>query len=90
MSPDRERAAMTALQQAATALAQAIAALQDTQPAASGDRLMTAEEASRRTGMSTRWLYARADELPFATRIGRSVRFSEQGLEKWLLKHRNS
>jgi predicted DNA-binding transcriptional regulator AlpA len=30
------------------------------------------------------WLYRQADTLPFTVRIGRSLGFSEQGIEKWL------
>lgn len=56
-----------------------------------GDRLLKAREASVRLGMSTRWLYKHADELPFAVRTSdRAVRFSERGIEKWLLKRRTS
>lgn len=48
------------------------------------DRLLGAKEASQRTGMSTRWLYLHADELPFAHRTsGRAIRFSERGIERW-------
>ena len=55
------------------------------------DRLISATEASERTGMSTRWLYKNADSLRFAVRTSeRAVRFSERGIERWLLKRQGS
>lgn len=59
-----------------------------TAPAASGsvkDRLLTAEEAAARTGMSVDWLYRHAGTLPFVRRpTRRAVRFSEAGLARWM------
>jgi excisionase family DNA binding protein len=46
--------------------------------------LVSAVEAAKRTGMSKRWLYAHADKLPFARRIGRAVRFSPAAIDRWL------
>jgi hypothetical protein len=53
------------------------------------DELLDAKEAARRMGFSTRWLYNNADALPFTIRqkSGR-LRFSKQGLEKYLRDHR--
>jgi excisionase family DNA binding protein len=54
------------------------------EPVVALDRLLTADEAARRLGMSKRWLYANASTLPFARRLsGRAVRFSERDLERW-------
>jgi excisionase family DNA binding protein len=47
-------------------------------------KLLTVEEAAGRTGMSKRWLYTHAQNLPFAVRVGRSLRFSEAGLDRWV------
>jgi excisionase family DNA binding protein len=51
-----------------------------------GDRMISASQAAVLTGMSKGWLYAhaRAGKLPFARRMGASVRFSEQGIRSWL------
>jgi predicted DNA-binding transcriptional regulator AlpA len=47
--------------------------------------MLSAAEAAKRTGMSVRWLYVHAKDLPFARRVSaRAVRFSARGLEKWL------
>jgi predicted DNA-binding transcriptional regulator AlpA len=50
----------------------------------SGDRLLTAKDTAPRCGHSADWLYRHADSLPFVVRVGRSVRFSEAGLQKWI------
>ena len=45
------------------------------------DNLLTVEEAAVRLKCSEDWLYKRASQLPFTVRVGRSLRFSEQGIE---------
>jgi predicted DNA-binding transcriptional regulator AlpA len=53
------------------------------------DEMLTAAQAAGRTGMSRRWLYANAKDLPFAVRTGQgSVRFSARGIEKWLAQRK--
>ena len=81
----RERAELAAiLRQAASALADALARVEHEPSVEPSDRMLSAREASRRTGMSTRWLYVHAADLPFALRTtGRAVRFSERGIERW-------
>jgi predicted DNA-binding transcriptional regulator AlpA len=61
-------------------------------PAPEPERFLEAEEAARRCGFSTDWLYAqaRADKLPFAVRFGRAWRFSRLGLEDWLKRRSRS
>lgn len=74
---------------ASALLAQALAALTDSPPpaAATTDVMLTAVEAAPITGMSARWLYEHADELPFARRTGkRAVRFSKAGALEWIEK----
>lgn len=49
------------------------------------DRLLTVAEAAERLGVDRRWLYRRADKLPFTKKIGPgTLRFSEKGLAKWM------
>jgi excisionase family DNA binding protein len=76
--------ALAALQGAAAARLVAVPN-RDAVPLAE-DRLVSVAEAAKRTGMSPRWLYlhARKGDLPFARRMGRSVRFSPAGIERWL------
>jgi predicted DNA-binding transcriptional regulator AlpA len=54
----------------------------ETTPAA--DRLLAVPEAAERCGLSPDWLYRHAATLPFARRIGRTLRFSEAGLVRWM------
>ena len=48
------------------------------------DRFLTIPELATKLGQSRDWLYRHADQLPFATRIGRQWRFSERGAERWM------
>ena len=49
------------------------------------DRLLDAKEAAARLGVKTKWMYSHADRLPFTKRLGdRTLRFSEQGLTRWM------
>ncbi len=45
------------------------------------DENLSIEEAARRLGVSTDWLYR--NDVPFKVRIGRRVVFSARGLERW-------
>jgi excisionase family DNA binding protein len=48
------------------------------------DQLLTIEEAATMLGHSKIWLYRKSTRLPFSVRMGRSVRFSRKGIEKWI------
>jgi len=49
------------------------------------DTLLTADETAKRMGVSRRWVYRKAPQLPFARRTSRKhLRFSEAGLRRWL------
>jgi len=50
----------------------------------SGDRLLNVKEAAEKLSRSADWLYRHAAKLPFAVKNGRSVQFSEQGIEQWI------
>ena len=51
---------------------------------AGGDRLLDVEEAARKLGKSRDYLYRHAGKYPFTVRDGHSLRFSEQGIEKFI------
>ena len=59
-----------------------IEAVRNTQKEA--DRLLSAEEAAEMLSMSTDWLYRNARKLPFTRKLGKMLRFSQQGIVKWL------
>jgi excisionase family DNA binding protein len=48
------------------------------------DRLLTVEEAAERLAVSTDTLYRKAREMPFTVRIGGNVRFSAQGISRFI------
>jgi predicted DNA-binding transcriptional regulator AlpA len=48
------------------------------------DHLLTVEQTTERLGASVDWLYRHADGLPFIVRVGRRVRFSAQGLDRYI------
>jgi predicted DNA-binding transcriptional regulator AlpA len=53
------------------------------------DRLLTADEAAPIIGMTPRWLYRHAKQLPFARRLSRkALRFSEAGLRRYMASRR--
>lgn len=48
------------------------------------DRLLTPEETAERLGVTPRWLYRHARQLPFTRRLSRkALRFSEAGLRRY-------
>src|SRR3990172_4994515 len=49
-----------------------------------GDRLLDVREAAAKLGTSRDYLYRNSDKLPFVVRIGRQVRYSEAGIEKFI------
>jgi excisionase family DNA binding protein len=53
--------------------------------ATKGDRLLDPAEAANLLSVSEDWLYHQAKRLPFTRKLGpRLLRFSEQGLQKWM------
>lgn len=52
------------------------------------DRLLPADSAATLLGVGATTLYRRADDYPFTVRHGKSIRFSEVGIQRWLAAHR--
>lgn len=48
------------------------------------DALLNVEEAAKRLGVSTDWIYRRTRKLPFVVRVGRNVRFSSNGIDRYV------
>lgn len=48
------------------------------------DELVNVQEAARRLELSPDYLYRHASQLPFTVRIGRRLRFSAQGIERFI------
>lgn len=50
----------------------------------SEDRLLDIDEAASRLGTNRQWIYRRTRDLPFVVRLGGKVRFSAQGIDRWI------
>lgn len=60
---------------------------EDTDPT---DRLLTPEQTAAMLGVTVRWIYRHAHQLPFARRLSRkALRFSQAGLTRWIKTRRN-
>lgn len=53
---------------------------------ATGMGLLDAKAAAERLGMSKVWLYKNSARLPFARKVGRSLRFDAAGIDRWLAR----
>jgi excisionase family DNA binding protein len=53
------------------------------------DSLLAVEEAATRLGVSQHYLYRNHPRLPFTRRMGRSLRFSSNGIEQYI-RRKNS
>ena len=49
-----------------------------------GPRLLTVAAVSQEFGVSTDWLFRRSRTLPFVVRLGRHLRFSNRGIDRYL------
>ena len=48
------------------------------------DLAVTVDQAAERLGVSTDWLFRRSRTLPFVVRLGRHLRFSNRGIDRYL------
>ena len=48
------------------------------------DRLLGVTEAAEKMGVTKNWFYRRTGKLPFMIRLGRQVRYSEKGIERFI------
>jgi hypothetical protein len=62
----------------------ALARLSAPAPAQAQDQLLDVEAAAHRLGVSRDYLYRHHAELPFTRRMGKALRFSVCGIEKYL------
>lgn len=51
---------------------------------AANERWIDAREAARITGVSVRWVYEHAHEIPGAVKRGRTLRIPEGRLRRWM------
>jgi len=57
------------------------------EPNAQPDRLLTVDEAAHRLGTTADWLYRKSAIYPFTVRNGRQLRFSAQGIDRWIRRN---
>ncbi len=48
------------------------------------DVLLDIEEAAQMLGVKKDWIYSRTRTLPFIVRLGRKLRYSRRGIEKYI------
>ena len=87
----RDAAVMHATAPVADVLGAVLAELEalDGAGQAPADRLLDVERAAALLDVRPRWLYDHAKTLPFARKLsGRTLRFSEAGLRRWLERRR--
>ncbi len=53
-------------------------------PAEADDHLLTIDQAALKLQTSKDWIYRNSQNLPFVVRIGKNLRFSENGIELWI------
>jgi excisionase family DNA binding protein len=59
-------------------------------PVQSPDGLLDVDEAAARLRMSRSYLYRHASRFPFVRHVGRSLRFSSNGIENYLRQQRRT
>ncbi len=87
LSPQEIPAILGALEELkAAAWAQLLAPTNGRNPSGikAADELLNVQEAARRLELSPDYLYRHSSQLPFTVRIGRRVRFSAQGIERYI------
>jgi predicted DNA-binding transcriptional regulator AlpA len=66
------------------------AALHNGNGHADPDKLLSVAEAAKIIGQSKMWLYRKSTKLPFAVRVGRSIKFSHKGIQHWIESQRRA
>jgi excisionase family DNA binding protein len=56
----------------------------ETIAAVAEDSLLTVAEAAERLGLSRDWLYRHSRQLSFTVRVGRHLRFSSHGIDRYI------
>ena len=85
--PGRIPALLSQLSALQGAMAARLISADRDETASSEDTLLTVDQAAERLGVSTDWLFRRSRTLPFVVRLGRHLRFSNRGIDRYL-RHR--
>ena len=82
--PGRIPALLSQLSALQGAMAARLISADRDEPVSSEDTLLTVDQAAERLGVSTDWLFRRSRTLPFVVRLGRHLRFSNRGIDRYL------
>ncbi len=82
--PTRIPALLSQLSAVQSAMAARLVSADRGEPMSTEDTLLTVDEAAKRLGVSKDWLFRRSRRLPFVIRLGRHLRFSSRGIERYL------
>jgi excisionase family DNA binding protein len=82
--PTRIPALLSQLSAVHSAIAARLMAADRDEPTATEDTLLTVSQAAERLGVSKDWLFRRSRTLPFVVRLGRHLRFSNRGIDRYL------
>ena len=82
--PGRIPALLSQLSALQGAMAARLISADRDEPVSCEDTLLTVDQAAVRLGVSTDWLFRRSRTLPFVVRLGRHLRFSNRGIDRYL------
>jgi excisionase family DNA binding protein len=82
--PSRIPAMLSQLSALQGAMAARLIAVDRDELASAEETLLTVDKAAERLGVSKDWLFRRSRTLPFVVRLGRHLRFSSRGIERYL------
>src|SRR5256714_5131385 len=82
--PGRIPALLSQLSALQSAMAARLISADRDETASSEDTLLTVDQAAERLGVSTDWLFRRSRTLPFVVRLGRHLKFSNRGIDRYL------
>ena len=82
--PGRIPALLSQLSALQTAIAARLVSADREETASTEDTLLTVDQAAERLGVSKDWLFRRSRTLPFVVRLGRHLRFSNRGIDRYL------
>ena len=82
--PGRIPALLSQLSALQGAMAARLIAADHDEAASPQETLLTIDEAAERLGVSKDWLFRRSRTLPFVVRLGRHLRFSGRGIDRYL------
>ena len=84
VAPGRIPALLSQLSALQSAMAARLISADRDESVSAEDTLLTVDQAAERLGVSTDWLFRRSRTLPFVVRLGRHLRFSNRGIDRYL------